>query len=135
MTEDRSDYLLHRIRRAFETLHEAELLLNSGMIAGSVNRIYYACFYAVSALLTSEGHFSARHGGVMSLFDQHWIKPGRMPKEVGAFYHLIFNRRQKSDYEDLLPCDPGKAAEWLTEARSLVERAADWLRTNAGVDV
>ena len=134
MRVDRSDYLRYRIQRASETIREAELLSNGGFTAGAVNRIYYACFYAVSALLTSEGHSSSKHSGVMSLFDQHWIKSGRMPNEVGAFYHLIFQRRQKGDYGDEAFFERQQVKEWLAEARSFVERIADWLRSNAGID-
>lgn len=135
MTPHRPDYLRHRIQRAFETLNEAELLLSGMFTVGVVNRIYYACFYAVSALLASEGHSSSKHSGVMSLFDQHWVKPGRVTREIGAFYHLIFERRHKGDYEDGIFFDRKDVEGWLAEARSLVEFVADWLRANAGTEV
>ena len=134
MTGDRSDYIRYRMQRATETLREAEHLFGGGFTAGATNRAYYACFYAVSALLAAEGYSSSKHSGVMSLFDQYWIKPGRMPEEVGAFYHLIFQRRQRGDYEYEGPFECEDVAKWLAEARSFVERAADWLR-NSGIEV
>lgn len=134
MTGDKTDYIRYRMQRAFETLREAELLLDSGLVSGAVNRIYYACFYAVSALLVSEGYSSAKHSGVMSLFDQHWIKPGSVPKEAGTFYHFIFKHRQRSDYGDLVLYERQEVEKWLAEAKLFVERIIQWLK-DAGIDV
>lgn len=94
-------YIRHRLSRAKETLEEASLLFKGGFTSGVVNRIYYACFYAVSVLLFSEGHSSSKHSGIMSLFDRLWIKPKRLPSNMGIFYHRMFEYRQKGDYEDL----------------------------------
>jgi len=41
-----------------------------------VNRLYYACFYAVSALLIQQGLSSSKHTGVRSLFNRHYVKTG-----------------------------------------------------------
>ncbi|MDO8586018.1 MAG: HEPN domain-containing protein [Armatimonadota bacterium] len=133
MSGERPDYIRHLIRQAFETLEEATVLLNNGFTTGVVNRLYYACFYAVSAVLASEGHSSSKHSGVMSLFDQYWVKPGRVPHEMGDFYHLLFKQRQKGDYE-CAEFTPDDLPIWLAEARSFVERLAEWLRTNAGIE-
>jgi hypothetical protein len=51
MTQDER-LVRYRMRRANEAIAEAELLAGSGHWNTSVNRLYYACFYAASALLT-----------------------------------------------------------------------------------
>ena len=129
MSGERPDYVRHLVEKAVETLREADVLLRSGFTVGVVNRLYYACFYAVSAVLATEGRSSSKHSGVMSLFDQHWIKPGRMPGDMGDFYHLLFKQRQKGDYEyaDFAPED---LPAWLSQAGSFVEKIADWLKSN-----
>jgi len=75
----------HKVARARQTLREAKHLFDGGFIEGVVNRLYYSCFYAVSALLLSEGHSRSKHSGVMSLFDELWIKPKRLPGEISDF--------------------------------------------------
>ena len=47
---DRTQYVAYRLERARETLAEARLLVESDRMRGAVNRVYYAMFYAVSAL-------------------------------------------------------------------------------------
>ncbi|MFZ5592074.1 MAG: HEPN domain-containing protein, partial [Bacillota bacterium] len=90
----------YRLARADEALKEAVLLFDAGHYNTTVNRLYYACFYAVNALLLTRGMSSAKHSGVRSLFNQHWVKKNIVPKHLGKFYMEIYEYRQKSDYTD-----------------------------------
>jgi uncharacterized protein len=49
MTPETRILVQYRLDRAREALAEAVLLLDSGHANTGVNRLYYACFYAVSA--------------------------------------------------------------------------------------
>ena len=49
--ESRLSLVNYRIDRANETMKEAELLKKEGFYNAAVNRLYYACYYAVVALL------------------------------------------------------------------------------------
>jgi len=55
MTENLSDCLNYRIQRSFETFKDAKLLAEHKSMNSCVNRLYYACFYAVSAILYLKG--------------------------------------------------------------------------------
>lgn len=120
MTTPRIQYIRYRAARAAETLEEAELALENGHLHGAVNRIYYACFYAVSALLLTKGLSSSRHSGVRALLARHWINTGGFPKEMGRFYHRIFESRQKGDYDDLVSFSQEEVETWLRQAHSFV---------------
>jgi uncharacterized protein (UPF0332 family) len=50
------------MERAREALAEAALLLQAGHLHAYVNRLYYACFYAVSAPLVTQGTSTSKHG-------------------------------------------------------------------------
>ena len=67
-----------------------------------VNRLYYSCFYAVSALLARDGLSSSRHTGVRSLFNRHYVRPGKVPRELARLYNDLFERRQEGDYADFV---------------------------------
>jgi len=129
------EYVKHKLARSQETLGEAKHLFEGGFVRGVVNRIYYACFYAVSALLLCEGRSRSKHSGVMSLFDELWIKPGRLPAEVGAFYHLIFDRRQKGDYEDVSTFGRADVESWLKQGGEFINQISAALRETIGSDV
>ena len=51
--------VLYRLNRADESLDEALILLERGHVNTFVNRLYYACFYAVTALLLTKELFIA----------------------------------------------------------------------------
>lgn len=111
----------YRVERASETLEEARILLAEEHLNTAVNRIYYACFYVVSALLLTEGHSSARHSGLRALFDQHWVKKGRVSVELGRLYRTLFVNRQKADYADFVEYGIDEVAHWLAEAERFVQ--------------
>ncbi len=122
MTPETAELVRYRLARATESLAEAKLLLANDHVRMAVNRLYYACFYAVSALLLTEGRSSPKHSGIRALFDQHWIAPGRLPKDMGRLYRRLFDSRQKGDYADLVTFDPAEARLWLEDAGAFVER-------------
>jgi uncharacterized protein (UPF0332 family) len=65
-----------------------------------VNRLYYASFYTVTALLTTRALASSKHSGVLSLFNRHFVKTGVVSKEWGKFYSDLFDSRHEGDYTD-----------------------------------
>lgn len=65
----------YRIKQAEESLDEAKFLLTGKKSGRSViNRVYYAMFYAVLALLVYEQYSSSKHSGVLSYFNRRFIK-------------------------------------------------------------
>jgi hypothetical protein len=76
-------------------------MLQSGHANTFVNRLYYACFYAVSALLLTKGLSAVRHSGVRVLFHQNIVRPGLLSITQGQIYDKFFDNRQRGDYADL----------------------------------
>ncbi len=122
MTQAYTELIRYRLARAEESLAEASLLLGNNYVRTAVNRLYYACFYAVTALLLTEGHSSPKHSGVRALFDQLWIAPGRLPRDLGRFYRHLFASRQRGDYADLVTFDAIEVGAWAGEAKVFVEQ-------------
>ncbi len=105
MKEETRTLVIYRLERARESLEEAKILLERGYANTYVNRLYYACFYAVSALLLTRGLSSAKHSGIRSLFHQNFVKSGLVDIELGQLYDRLFDNRQKGDYADLVRFD------------------------------
>ena len=53
MTTENTQQIISILEKANESIKEARFLLEGNFRLGVGNRIYYACFYAVSALLLS----------------------------------------------------------------------------------
>jgi len=128
MKREVMEIVRQRLERAWETLDEASLLLQNNHIRSAVNRLYYACFYAVSALLLIEGRHSTKHSGLIALFDRYWVSQDRIPKEWGRFYRRLYDRRQKSDYSDMASFSPDDVALWSEQTRNFITHIADKIK-------
>ncbi len=86
------------------------------------NRLYYAAFYAVSALLVKDGHLASKHSGVKALFNQHYVKPGVFDKEDGRFYSHLFDLRQEGDYIDFVILDANIVESLIEPTAVLIDK-------------
>ena len=125
MSPTREEVVEVRIKRAKETLDEARDLAAGTHWFGTLNRIYYACFYAVSALLHAVGYGSKKHSGVLGLFALHIVKPGLISKDLGRFYNRLHSARQDVDYVDFASIDPSEIQAWLNTAGVFVEEVTN----------
>ena len=132
MKEEARILVMYRLERARESLEEAGILLEREYGNNIVNRLYFACFYAVSALLLTRGLSSAKHSGIRSLFHQNFVKPGKVDPELGQLYDRLFDNRQKGDYADLVRFDPNEVRDWYDEAREFVETIENVVRKELG---
>ena len=128
MKKETRTLIAYRLERAQESLEEAKILLERGYGNTFVNRLYYACFYAVSSLLLSRGLSSAKHSGIRSLFHQNFVKSNLVSVELGHLYDRLFDNRQKGDYADLVRFDVEEVSEWYDETRGFVETVENILK-------
>jgi uncharacterized protein (UPF0332 family) len=105
----------YRRKRAKETLKDAEQLFKSGSLFSAVNRIYYAMFYEVIALLLTKGFSSPKHSGVK------FVKTGKVSIQSGKLFARMYDFRQKGDYEDFVTFEENKVREWLDNAKLFIE--------------
>lgn len=129
MTGTLRDLCGYRLSQARDTLREADVLLREGMSLRSVmNRLYYAMFYTVLALLQTRQLGTSKHSGAIALFDREFVKPGVIPKELSKALHRAFELRQKGDYmeeaeislsdiEEIRPL----AEEFVRQATTVIE--------------
>jgi uncharacterized protein (UPF0332 family) len=120
MTNEERSLIAYRISRAQEAVEEARILFDAGHINAYVNRLYYACFYATSALLLTRNLSTSKHGYLRSLLHRELIKTGSLPKEMGEHFDLLFNNRQKGDYADLIVFKADDVAGWLPPTKAFV---------------
>jgi len=93
---DRQAVVSYRIKRAKETFKEIKLHIDNKLWNTAVNRLYYACYYAVIALLIKYNIKAQTHSGVRQMFGLHFIKTGKIDKELGNFI-LIFLIKDKQE--------------------------------------
>ena len=107
-----------------QTLDDARLLANAGRWNPCVNRLYYACFYAVSGLRLQDGLSSSKHTGVRSLLNRHYVRTGQVPKELAPMYNDLFERRQEGDYMDFVDFEEAQVRPWIDRVEQLIDHLA-----------
>jgi hypothetical protein len=121
MTPEERSLVQYRMERANEALEEAQLLFEAGHLHTYVNRLYYACFYAMSALLLTRGLSASKHAYVRSVLHRDFIRSGTIPLRYGQIFDLLFNSRQKGDYADLVVFHAEAVEDWLPQAQEFVK--------------
>ena len=100
-----SDYINYRLQRAEDSYSDAIILAEKERWNSVINRLYYACFYAVIALLLKNDIETQTHDGSRTQFGLKFIKTGLIDKKFGKTYSKLFDMRQKGDYGDLYDYD------------------------------
>ena len=128
--EERDALVSYRIQRAKETLSEADILIKDGFFNAAVNRLYYACYYAVIALLAKNGIVAQTHQGVKQMFSLHFAANGKIDRQYSAFYGRLFNDRISGDYDDFVQYDGEMLQEVRPNAEKFVSAIEILLKTN-----
>ena len=123
MTKEEKALIRYRMERAHETIEEAKVLFDAGHLNSYVNRLYYACFYAVSALLLTRDFSTSKHGYLRSLMHREFVKTGLIPKELGGHFDLLFDSRLKGDYSDFTVFKIDDISGWLERTQEFVTHA------------
>ncbi len=122
MNGDLNDLIEYRMNRSFETLREAKAMIDNEFWNASVNRIYYSCFYAVSALLLKKNVDTSSHKGIRQMFGLHFVQCGLVDREDGRFFADLYDRRQTGDYDDFVLYDNETASKLFEQAEGFVSR-------------
>jgi uncharacterized protein (UPF0332 family) len=123
MTEEEKALIAYRMERAHEAVEEAKVLFDAGHLNAYVNRLYYACFYVVSALLLTKDISTSKHGYLRSLMHREFVKTGLIPKELGKHFDMLFDSRLEGDYADLVRFKADDVSSWLEETEKFVTHA------------
>jgi uncharacterized protein (UPF0332 family) len=134
VSDVKQDLIRYRLQRAQEMLEDGELLLRAGRLTSATNRIYYAMFYATSALLATKNLSSSRHSGIIALLHDHFVRPGVFPRELAKQLSLAFEMRNDSDYDDFVTPEQSELTEMLGNARSFVRTAVELVESRLPQD-
>ncbi|HHC25200.1 MAG TPA: HEPN domain-containing protein [Desulfobacterales bacterium] len=121
MNDDAKNALIsYRMERASESLEAAQLMLDNGMLTSAMNRIYYAMFYAVQAVLMTKDASFSKHGQVKGYFNKEFVHKGLFSVSLGKTYNKAFEYRQKFDYVDFEVPTAGMVDEFVQHAKDFI---------------
>lgn len=123
----RKELIEYRINRANESLLDADFCAAGHRYILAVNRLYYACFYIASALLNAYSIECNTHKGVKTMLNLHFVSTGKIERELGKTFSILFESRQSGDYEDFVFYDDAdyaflrpRAEEFIAAMQQLI---------------
>ena len=96
--EERSIVVRLQLEKAHANFNQRPLLRDAGYWDNVANRLYYALFHAVSALLINDGYSVGSHRGAVGTFGQHYVTTGIFTVDEGKHYSRLQGLREKADY-------------------------------------
>lgn len=120
--EERAIVVGLELEKADKFISQAEAVAELGIWDVVANRIYYAAFHAVSALLIHD-HVEVRsHKGAGLMFGQKYVLPGFFTSADGRLYAKLQDLREKSDYNLVYQSDEAEMAPLLEQTKDLISR-------------
>lgn len=123
LTEDERSIIVRReYEKALLFMEQAEGNAKLGYWDVVANRMYYAVFHAVSALLVKDGHKVGTHKGTVMAYGLHYVKTGIVSTDEGSLYSQLQSMREDADYNCAFQSDSDKMNILLPQAKSLIEK-------------
>ncbi len=125
-----TEYISYRLKRANETIQEVKILIDNKLWNTAINRMYYACFYAVGALLIKNGVKAYSHSGIRQKFGQLFVQTGLIDRNLGKLFSELFEKRQKGDYNDFFDFDEQAVLSLYPESILFIKEIERLINTN-----
>ena len=95
---ERNIVVCRELEKAQRTFDDVLFCAGEGKWETAANRLYYALFHAMSALLVHDGHQVKSHRGILAMFGEHYVKTEIFAKADGSLLSDLVIMRDNADY-------------------------------------
>lgn len=126
--EERRLIVSLEIEKAYRHYNQALIMQREVQWDGMANRLYYAVFHAVCALLIYDRHEVNTHKGSHVLFAQYYVKTNKLPKSYGDLYRKLERMREESDYNCTYDEESDVLQSNLVPAKEMIDTIAEMVK-------
>ena len=119
--KEKKQLIKYWLEKSEESIASAKSEISYGRLSFAVNRLYYAMFYAMTAILTAKGESYRKHSGVRAALHRDFVKTGKINKETGRIYDELFNTRHQADYTPFVEFDKDVVKEQAVEVEKFIK--------------
>ncbi len=124
---ERSIIVSREIEKAERTFDDVLFCSRENKWEAAANRLYYALFHAINALLVSDGHQVKSHRGILAVFGEHYVRTELFSKKDGALLSDLVIMRDNADYNCFFEADEEKLKPYLDPTRLLIEKIKQYI--------
>jgi len=121
--------VVYRMERSKETMSEARLMIEEGFLNGAINRLYYACYYIVAALLIKNGISAQTHAGTKQMLGLHFVVTGKLSPKISSIFATLFEKRHSSDYDDFAYYDKETVEKLYPQVQEFIQAVEKLIET------
>lgn len=121
MDSRKQDLSNYRLSQAEDSIKVAQMSFDNGFYKDSINRSYYAAFYAIKAVLALEEVDFKRHKDAIGYFNKTYVATEEFPKELGRKIGTLKQLREKSDYDDFYIAGKDEAENQIETAMQMIQ--------------
>ena len=120
--EERNVLVALELKKARETYDEIEILVTANRLNGAANRMYYAVFHAVSALMIHNAISIHTHRGALNAFNKEFVRTGVFSIEEGHLFSKLEGLRERGDYNCFVDATEEEIVPLIEPLKALVEK-------------
>ena len=124
---ERSIIVTREIEKADRTFDDVLFCMKEGKWEAAANRLYYALFHAMSALLISDGFQVKSHRGVLAMFGEHYVKTEIFAKKDGSLLSDLVIMRDNADYNCFFEANKEKLQPYIEPTELLLTKIKKYI--------
>ena len=132
--EERQAITLYRLEKADNAIIEAKDCAAMEHWTLAANRLYYAAYYASSALLIFEGYSAKTHEGTIGMLGQHFVRTGILTNEDGALIARLQNMRHSGDYDDFMDWSQQDVEPYISKVEAFISKVKGIIASSPKTD-
>lgn len=109
-------------KKAQTLLLQVDMAQSNQMWDLVANRLYYALFHAVSALLISNEIQVGTHRGAQIRFHQAFVKTGIFSKDEGHLYSRLQQLREEGDYNCYIQAEREEIFPLIDKSKEMINK-------------
>ena len=115
------------LEKSDRTFEDVLFCAREGKWEAAANRLYYALFHAISALLICDSYQVKSHRGIMSMFGEHYVKTEVFSKQDGSLLSELVIMRDNADYNCFFEADEEKLTPYLNPTKLLIDKIKEYI--------
>lgn len=120
--EERRVMVELEMERADKIMSQVPKLIECEFWDNLSNRLYYAAFHAVSALLIRNSIQVTSHKGAIIMLNRDFVKTGILTQEEGKLFSRLENMREVGDYNCSVETTREEILPFVEVTQSLIDR-------------
>lgn len=122
------------LEKSAKNMEQAERTADMGYWDLVANRLYYAVFHAVTAMLMVDNIKTGTHKGTSVVFGKTYVLSGIFERQDGILYSKLQTMREKADYQNVFSLEEAEGRKLMRSADELRQRICAYVSAKISSD-